>query len=158
MTARYLQCDAVRSIGICMRDRRPALLRQDPRRPLDHREFRPGSGRLKRGWPSSRASNDGRRLKLSVLHGQQCEGRVETRERRYSLGPGGHVGPALQIERANLRKGNVAIAEQIRDGGFGSTEIGAISKVRVQYRQRRLGTPAMVVGNRRLDADWKKFS
>lgn len=33
----------------------------------------------------------------------------------------------------------------------------AISKVGVQYRQRRLGSSAMVFGNHRLDSHWKKF-
>src|SRR4029077_8908370 len=67
------------------------------------------------------------------------------------------MGPAPEVERAEFGEGHVAIAEQIRDGGFGGAEIGATGKVRVEHREGRLGPSAIVVGDRRLDADGKKF-
>src|ERR1700682_6141082 len=95
---------------------------------------------------------------FGVLHFQQCEGRLETRKRLHSFGPAGNVGPAPQVESADFGKGCVAVAEQIRNGGLRGAEKVAISEVRIQHPQRRLGTPAMVVGNSRRDIDWTKFS
>jgi hypothetical protein len=101
-----------------------------------------------------------RRLTLQdfgVLHCQQCERRFETRQRGQSLSPSDDVRPAMQVERADFGKGYIAVAEQIRNGWLGSTEIAPMSELGVQYRQRRLSTSAMVIGDRRLNADWKKF-
>src|SRR5258708_9726334 len=85
----------------------------------DHDEIShvPPRGARTRGWRLGTAVTSPantswhRMLELGGLHGQQFERRLETRQRRHSLGPAGQVGPALQVERADFGEGHVAIAD-----------------------------------------------
>jgi hypothetical protein len=80
-----------------------------------------------------------------ILHCQQFEWCLEAWQQHHSLGPFATLGPAVQVDGVNLRERNVAVAEQVGDGGLGSTEILALSEMRVQYRERCLGAPMMIV-------------
>jgi hypothetical protein len=95
----------------------------------------------------------GRLGQFRILHCQQFEWRLEGWQLHHSPCPFGDVRPAVQVEGANLRKRNVAVAEQVGNGGLCSTEIVALSEMRVQYRERCVGAPMMIVCYRRFHPD-----
>src|SRR5690348_2022706 len=95
---------------------------------------------------------------LGVLHVQQLERRLKARECPYALGPAAKVRPMRQVECANLRKGHVAITEEVGDGRLGGTEIAAIDELGIQFRyskpQVSWDRHSHSVGRRQRHPEW----